>query len=127
MDYPYNLASDMIIRHLLEAEVMSIFFPRIGKALIIDARHDYENGPTMLLDGMVESPEERLRSIKRLRPQFEQLAQLTLAPWAGSTRSFIERGVLDATFRELRRVEREVMRDLVAGDPRTTRTLWQRG
>ena len=68
MDYPYNVASDKIIRHLLEAEVMSIFFPRIGKALIVDTRHNYENGPVVLLDGMVESPEERLRSIKRLRP-----------------------------------------------------------
>ncbi len=100
----------------------------------------------MLLDGMVQTPEERLRSIRRLRPQFEQLGQLTLAPWAGSTRSFIERGILDTittrfetmgyaeaanaahdTFRELRRIEREIMRDLVTGDPRTTRTLWQHG
>jgi len=144
MDYPFNLASDKIIRHLTDAEVMSIFFPRLGKTLIVDARHNYENGPVMLLDGMVRTPEERLRSIRRLRPQFEQLGQLTLAPWAGSTRSFIERGILDAittrfeamgfteaanaahdTFRELRGIEREIMRNLVTGDPRTTRTLWQ--
>jgi len=145
LDYPYNIASEKIIRHLMEAEVMSIFFPRIGKTLIVDTRHDYENGPTMILDGMVQSPEERLRSIKRLRPQFEQLGQLTLAPWVGSTRSFVERGILDAviarfqsmgygeaanaahaTFRSLRRAERDMMRDLASGEPRTTRTLWQR-
>lgn len=146
MDYPFNLASDKIIRHLMDAEVMSIFFPRIGKALIVDTRHDYENGPAVLLDGMVGTPDERLRAIKRLRPQFEQLGQLTLAPWAGSTRSFVERGVLDAViarfhtmgyaeaaeaansvFRDLRRAERDLMQDLVSGNPRTTRTLWQRG
>lgn len=148
MDNPpdNDTVSDKIIRHLGEAEVMSIFFPRVGKSLIVDTRNDLENGPAVLLDDMVASPEERLRSIQRMRPQFERLGQLTLAPWYGSVRACEEQGVLTAivarlrtmgfpdaagaaiaTFRTLRRTERDMMLDLVAGNPRTTRTHWQRG
>jgi hypothetical protein len=145
MDNAFNLSSTRIIRALAEAEVMSIFFPRVGKALIMDTRHDAENGPAVFLDEMVSSPEERLQSIRRLRPQFRELAQLTLAPWIGSTRSFVDQGVLEAiverlqalgfpvaaddamaTFRQLRRAEQATMRDLIAGDPQTTRTVWSR-
>ncbi len=148
MDNPFDsdMVGDKIIRHLNEDEVMSIFFPRVGKSLIVDARHDLENGPAVLLDDMVASPEERLRSLRRLRPQFGKPGQLTLAPWFGGIRAFEERGVLEtivnrfhamgfpdaadaatAALRTLRRTERELLLDLIAGNPRSTRTYWQRG
>ncbi|MHB8646723.1 MAG: hypothetical protein ACYDAR_13115 [Thermomicrobiales bacterium] len=145
MDNAYNISSTKIIHALAEAEVMSIFFPRIGKALIVDTRHDAEHGPVVLLDTMVGSAEERLQSVRRLRPEFTAIAQLTLAPWLGSTRAFIEQGIFDAiverframgfpeeaeaasiAIKELRRYERRVTLDLIAGDAQTTRTLWTR-
>jgi hypothetical protein len=145
MDNAFNLSSGKIIRALAEAEVMSIFFPRVGKALIVDTRHDADHGPVVLMDDMVGSAEERLQSVRRLRPEFTEIAQLTLAPWFGSTRAFAEQGIFDAiverframgyhgeardaarTFRELRRRERQVTLDLVAGEAQTTRTLWAR-
>jgi hypothetical protein len=145
MDNAFNLSSNKIIRALAEAEVMSIFFPRIGKAFIVDTRHDAENGPAVFVDEMVSSPEERLQSIRRQRPQFKELAQLTLAPWFGSTRTFAEQGILGAiverlhalgfpdaaeeaaeAFRSLRRAEHSTLRDLIVGDPQTTRTVWAR-
>jgi hypothetical protein len=145
VDNAYNISSTKIIRALAEAEVMSIFFPRIGKALIVDTRHDAEHGPVVLIDEMVGSAEERLESVRRLRPEFTDIAQLTLAPWLGSTRAFAEQGILEAiverfhamgyhdaandamtVFQRLRRYERQVMLDLVAGEPHTTRTVWTR-
>lgn len=145
MDNAFNISSGKIIRALAEAEVMSIFFPRVGKALIVDTRHDADHGPVVLIDDMVGSAEERLQSVRRLRPEFTEIAQLTLAPWLGSTRAFAEQGVLEAiidrfrsmgfleaandaarAFRELRRYERQVMLHLIAGDMQTTRTLWAR-
>jgi hypothetical protein len=145
MDNAFNLSSTKIIRALAEAEVMSIFFPRVGKALVVDTRHDSENGPAVFVDEMVSSPEERLQSIRRLRPQFKELAQLTLAPWVGSTRSFTEQGILEAiverlhalgfpdaadeamaAFRQMRQAERATLRDLITGDAQTTRSLWAR-
>lgn len=145
MDNAFNLSSGKIIRALAEAEVMSIFFPRVGKALIVDTRHDADHGPVVLMDDMVGSAEERLQSVRRLRPEFTEIAQLTLAPWFGSTRAFAEQGIFDAiverfrtmgyhdeandatrAFRELRRHERQVTLDLIAGEAQTTRTLWAR-
>jgi hypothetical protein len=145
MDNAYNISSAKIINALAEAEVMSIFFPRVGKALIVDTRHDAEHGPVVLIDEMVGSAEERLQSVRRLRPEFTEIAQLTLAPWLGSTRSFAEQGILEAivarfqamgfpdaadeamtAFHRLRRHETRVMRDLIAGDAQTTRTVWAR-
>lgn len=145
MDNAYNISSAKIIRALAEAEVMSIFFPQVGKALIVDTRHDAARGPVVLIDEMVSSAEERLQSVRRLRPEFKEIAQLTLAPWIGSTRAFSEQGILEAiverfhamgyhdaandvmsVFQQLQRHERRLMRDLVAGDPQTTRTVWAR-
>lgn len=145
MDNAFNLSSAKIIHAIAEAEVMSIFFPRVGKALIVDTRHNPEAPPTVFVDEMAGSPQERLDSIRRRRPQFKDLAQLTLAPWVGSTQRFEEQGILEAitvrfhaagfpeiadearaAFRQLRRAERDVLRGLIAGDPQTTRTVWAR-
>jgi hypothetical protein len=145
MDNAYNISSAKIINALAEAEVMSIFFPRVGKALIVDTRHNAEHGPVVLIDEMVGSAEERLQSVRRLRPEFTEIAQLTLAPWLGSTRSFAEQGILEAiiarfhamgfhdaadeattVFQRLRRYETRVLLDLIAGDAQTTRTIWAR-
>lgn len=145
MDNAYNISSTKIINALGEAEVMSIFFPRVGKALIVDTRHNAEHGPVMLIDEMVGSADERLQSVRRLRPEFTELAQLTLAPWMGSTRAFAEQGILDAivarfhamgfhdaadealiVFQRLCRHEMHVMRDLIGGDAQTTHTIWAR-
>ncbi len=145
MDNAYNISSGKIIRALAEAEVMSIFFPRVGKSLIVDTRHDADHGPVVVMDDMVGSAKERLESVRRLRPEFKEIAQLTLAPWLGSTRAFAEQGIVEAiiqrfqslgfhdealdvtrAFNQLRRHERRVMLDLIAGEAQTTRTLWAR-
>ncbi len=145
MDNAFNVSSGKIIRALAEAEVMSVFFPRFRKSLIVDTRHDAEHGPVVLIDDMVGSAEERLQSIRRLRPEFTEIGQLTLAPWIGSTRTFADQGVMEAiverfhalgyhdaaddataVFQELRRHERQLLQDLIVGNPQTTRTLWVR-
>ncbi len=145
MDNAFNLSSTKIIQVIAEAEVMSIFFPRVGKALIVDTRYNPEAAPTVFVDEMAGSPQDRLDSIRRLRPQFKELAQLTLAPWVGSTRSFAEQGLLDAVvarfhsegfpetadearvaFHQMQRFERATLRALIEGDPQTTRTIFAR-
>ena len=145
MDNAYNISSAKIIRALAEAEVMSIYFPRVGKTLVIDLRHNTAHGPAVIMDDMVGSAQERLRSLQQLRPGFTELGQLTLAPWLGSVGAFAEQGIWaavlerfhalgyadeasDATrvFEQLRRQERLMLQHLVAGDPQTTRTVWTR-
>jgi hypothetical protein len=137
-DYPTQ-----VIEAVRASEVLSIFFLRVGRSLIIDARRHGDGGPAVLLDDMVSTPEERLASFDRLRPGFPLPERLTIAPWAGAVRSFAEAGVLDAVvdrcrleggegladaahtlYHELRRLERRALRDLVRGVG--MRPLWER-
>jgi hypothetical protein len=134
---------DQVLMAVKSAEVLSIFFPRVGRSLIFDSRQLGTEGPAVMLDGMVESPEARLQSFQRLRPEFPLPSQLTLAPWPGAIRVFAEVGLLEAfvdrcreeggeelaalaeeKFTELRRLEREGLRSLVRGDGMYT--IWKR-
>jgi hypothetical protein len=125
------------------AEVLSVFFLRIGQSLILDMRHHGDEGPVILLDQMVATPRDRLLSFHRLRPELPLPERLTLAPWPGAVTSFAEGGMLDAIldrcrleggdalidqvhelYRELQTIERTQLRDLVRGVG--MKTLWQR-
>jgi hypothetical protein len=126
------------------AEVMSVFFLRVGQSLILDMRHHGDEGPLVLLDDMVATPSDRLLSFRRLRPELPLPERLTLAPWPGAVTSLAESGILDAMYercrleggeqlvdqiqelyRELKIIERTQLRDLVRGVG--MQTLWQRG
>jgi hypothetical protein len=125
------------------AEVMSIFFPRIGQSLILDMRHVGNDGPLVLLDVMVASPNDRLLSFRRLRPELPLPERLILAPWPGAISSFDESGILAAIvdrcqleggevlvdqiqelYRELLLLERRLLRNMLRGID--TETIWKR-
>lgn len=126
------------------AEVLSIFFPRIGQSLILDMRHHGDEGPLVLLDEMVATPSDRLLSFRRLRPELPLPESLILAPWPGGIAALDESGMLatmrerclteggavlvdhiEEIYRELRIIERRQLRAMLRG--RGARTLWQRG
>jgi hypothetical protein len=126
------------------AEVMSVFFLRVGQSLILDMRRHGDEGPLILLDQMVETPSDRLLSFRRLRPELPLPERLTLAPWPGAVTSLSDSGILNAIidrcrleggeelvdqiqelYRELKTIERTQLRDLVRGVG--MKTLWQRG
>jgi hypothetical protein len=125
------------------AEVMSIFFPRIAQTLILDMRQTISDGPLVLLDTMVASPNDRLLSFRRLRPELPLPERLILAPWPGAVASFDESGILaviidrcqleggevlvdqiQELYRELQSIERRLLRDMLRGVG--TETIWQR-
>jgi hypothetical protein len=125
------------------AEVMTVYFLRVGQSLILDMRRHGNEGPLVLLDEMVATPSDRLLSFRRLRPELPLPERLTLAPWPGAVTSLAESGILDAIldrcrleggeqlvdqlqelYRELKTIERTQLRDLVRGVG--MQTLWQR-
>jgi hypothetical protein len=128
---------------LRTAEVMSVFFVRVGRSLIIDMRRDGATGPAAMLDDIVSTPEARLQSFRRLRPDLPLPERLTLAPWTNAIRDFEKNGLLDAllercrreggdelsqtaaeAFRQLEKLEQRYLRDLVRGVG--MKTIWQR-
>ena len=55
---------------LLEADVVSLFFPYFGKTVLIDIRSNETDGPALILTEMVRYPRERIRSMEYLMPGF---------------------------------------------------------
>ena len=132
---------DEVLRNVQEAEVMSIFFPSFRRALIIDTRSNTDDGPMVRLMPMASSPQDRVRSIRKLRPGFPRLQNLTLIPWQRYVDSLVNLGVwekivkrieesgdpkaiqaCDATLTELRRLERQELVAAISGD--NYQTIW---
>ena len=86
---------DEVIENIGDAEVMSVFFPTFQKSLIIDTRFNDSVGPFVKLMPMARSPQDRMRSIRRMRPQFPRPANLTLIPWQRYVASLVDSGVWD--------------------------------
>ena len=132
---------DEVLRNVQEAEVMSIFFPSFQKALVIDTRFHADDGPMVLLMPMANSPQDRVRSIRRLRPGFPRLQNLTLIPWQRYVDSLVTLGIwqkiidrieasgdekaiqaCDAALLELRQLERKEMVGAITGE--NYETIW---
>tara|TARA_B100000745_G_scaffold65532_1_gene38668 strand:- start:88 stop:525 length:438 start_codon:yes stop_codon:yes gene_type:complete len=132
---------DEVLRNVQEAEVMSIFFPSFRRALIIDTRSNTDDGPMVRLMPMASSPQDRVRSIRKLRPGFPRLQNLTLIPWQRYVDSLVNLGVwekivkrieesgdpkaiqaCDAALTELRRLERQELVAAISGD--NYQTIW---
>ena len=132
---------DEALRKIDSAEGMSLFFPTFRKAVVIDTRHDDVEGPMVRILPMAASPQERLRSIRRLRSNFPRLNSLALIPWTRYVDSLVTLGVWDRIVRrfddqgfveavnacgeileELRRLERAELTSAVLG--KNYHTIW---
>ncbi len=92
-EFVFNL--DEVMSNIDDAEVMSLFFPTFRKAVVIDTRSDDGEGPMVRILPMAASPQERLRTIRRLRPTLPRLRTLTLIPWPRYVESLVGLGVWD--------------------------------
>ncbi|HUH06544.1 MAG TPA: hypothetical protein VML96_01940 [Egibacteraceae bacterium] len=143
MDNAFDLFHERIIEAIRGGDVVCLFFPRLGKTLILDLRWNDDTPPAVFLEDMVSGPRERLASLERLRPQFALPDELRLAPWFGFVRSMRESGVYDVILErcaqtghtvladdcrdkvsELERLEKRFIRAVVSGS--MSRAIWQR-
>ncbi len=141
MEGSFLFEMDEMFRNILKAEAMSIFFPTLRKALVVDTRFNSTEGPYVRLLPMAGSPQERLRSIERLRSGFPRLRNLTLIPWQRYVDSLVTTGVwakieerieesgdagaieaCRAALSELRRSERRELQAVIAGEG--YQTIW---
>ena len=135
---------DEIARNIDDAEVISIFFPTLRRSVVIDTRTNEHDGAMVRLMPMVASPQERLRSLRRLRPSFPRVQNLALIPWLRYVESLLKLGVWprvvsrlesagqDAAaaecgeiLKELQAVEKSEMASAVRGE--NYHTIWSAG
>ena len=101
MDGDFRVDLKEIIRNIETGEVISIYFPLLRKTLLIDMRYDVEDEPIIRLVPMVDSVEERLRSIRRLRPNFPRPESVTVIPWPKYVESLVRLGIWDKVLERL--------------------------
>ena len=90
-----------VMMHIDEAEVMTVFFPLLRRALVVDTRSNYESGPLIEVMPQVGSMEERVMTIERRRPQLGRIKGILGVPWMKSVNTMIEVGVMERIERRL--------------------------
>jgi len=79
--------------HIDRADIFAIYFPFVGKTLVVDTRTNTDVGPFIRLLPMTRSVEERLWSLHKMRPGFPRPRGLVAIPWPRYARSLKELGV----------------------------------
>ena len=130
-----------------EAEVTTIFFPNLNKALVVDARASLEEAPLLRVVNQVNSMEERMASIEKMRPGLGRIRSIAGIPWTKSIRSLSENEVMNRVesrlinaglepyaaqqacaeaFSKLAQVEYLQWVDLIKGVNPLYKNIWQR-
>ena len=134
---------DEVKSSILEADVISLFFPYFGKTVLIDTRSHDSDGPIILLTQMARSPQERIRSMEKLRPGFPDIQKMILVPWARYVTTLEDSGVWntiitrledcsytdaqqagDTIFSELKELELNELKEVITGT--SFKTIWSK-
>ena len=133
---------DETLRALREADVVVIGFGWLHQRLLIDARRSEQDGPYIRVVEPVRSPQDRLRELRRLRPNFDDPESFIFFPWNGRVDSFVNNQLFDrilercagdptaeddarAALARLYELDREDLRQAISGG-QNYHTLYQR-
>ena len=78
-----------------DADVVTIFFPFLRRALVVDTRHSAETGPLLAVVPQVGSMQERVTWVTEARRGFGRPDSIVGVPWLKSIRSLVEHSVLE--------------------------------
>jgi hypothetical protein len=137
IDSGIDLDMEAVVQNVAEADIVTLYFPHLGKTLLIDARCTAHVPPLITVVPIERSSSDRLRSVRRLRPQLPRPESITMIPWARRVDSLISLGVwcevlarvpdraaAEACLRELRSLELAEFRDAITGCE--YESLWSR-
>ena len=137
IDSGSDLDLEAAIQNIQEAEVISVYFPTFSQTLLVDARTAPNVRPLMAVVPMTRTPADRIRSLRRLRPQLPRPDSITMIPWGRRVGSLIECGLwqhllarvedvecADECMKRLRALELAEFRDAIIG--RAYQSIWSR-
>jgi hypothetical protein len=144
MENEFGLDLPEIKKVIDTAEVLVVRFSIVGKRLLIDARHDDEEGPLISLVPRVSTAEERFRYLKQVRPRFPLPERIMTFIWPRHVEVLLSSGVwqhivdrlaalghagtaeeCEAVFRELLAEEKAQVLAAIRGQS-GYHTLWER-
>ena len=95
IDGGIELDLEAVLQNIAEAEVVSLFFPTLRRTLLVDTRCNEYAGTLVKIVPMARNGGERLRSVRKLRPQFPRPESITLIPWDVRVVSLVDLGIWD--------------------------------
>jgi hypothetical protein len=134
---------NQVLSGIAEAEIITIFFPLLRRALVVDTRHNEHTTHMVRVVPQVSSMEERIAAIQKMRPEFGKVRSILGIPWIKSVGSLREQGVIeklvarlcdtdmppsraseavDAALEQLARVERRAFIAMIRGEG--YQTIW---
>ena len=142
MNGDFRMDMEEISDNIQRAEVVCLYFPLLRKTLVVDLRVDMEDPPIVKLMPMAGSIEERVRSLRKLRPRFPQPEKVAILPWPKYVDSMVRLGIWDMlvercastgnkdsvkscadSLEELRALEKAELVAVITGDQ--YHTIWQ--
>ena len=84
-----------VLEGIDESDIISIFFPLLRRALVVDTRNDHETGQFIKVMPQVGSMEQRIMTIERLRPKLGKVRSILGIPWIKSVRALEEEGIAE--------------------------------
>ena len=143
MDFGYGSGVDGVFKFISNAEVLAVFFPKFGQSVVVDIRPKDGVAPLVRVVPMARSIADRLRTIKRMRPDLPRPQDIIAIPWVGYVEAMKTSGLwgklvgrieesgfpdvvsaAENAFEELVRLERCELAQLIMGEE--YETLWAR-
>lgn len=93
LDSGIELDLERVVQNIDEADVITIYFPLLGKTLILDTRRNEHAGPLITLVPIAQDSLDRYRSFLRLRPSFPRPQSISMIPWTHRIDSLSRLGV----------------------------------
>ncbi len=143
MDGDFRLDIEDIAKKVSTSEVLLIYFPLFRRTLLVDTRFNDDCSPFVAVMPMATSIEDRLRSLRRLRPLLGRPKGVSLVAWTRYAESLVRLGIWDIliqrfvdsghkdlivecedTLREIYTMELEEISLVIRGD--NYHTLWSR-
>jgi hypothetical protein len=138
--FPSNV--EKLVGSIGTSDVVSVAFPALGKALVIDTRTNAVVRPMVRIMPILGSPQERIRTLGKVRPQLPKIEGLTVIMWPRFVGSLVRLGIWDKlmewvfepggqdfvdtctdVLEQLRRLENAELQGAVTGE--NYHTLWQ--
>ena len=92
---------EQVLSSIAEAEVISIFFPLLRRALVVDTRSEPGTRPLVSVMPQAKSMEDRIASIEKLRPDLGKIQSILGIPWMRSVRALRDHGVKSSLVQRL--------------------------
>jgi hypothetical protein len=93
LDSGVELDLDRVAQNIDEADVITIYFPLLGRTLIMDVRSNDSVGPMISLVPIATDSIDRYRSFRRLRPQLPRPDSISMIPWTNRVESLDRMGI----------------------------------